>query len=44
MQLLGGGRDVETALGDGGEITQLMQFHAAKNSEVPACYQPVSGL
>jgi hypothetical protein len=28
MQLLGGRRDVETALGYGGEVTQLMQLHS----------------
>ncbi len=30
VQLLRCGRDVETALGDGGEVTQLVQLHACQ--------------
>jgi hypothetical protein len=33
VQLLRGRRDVEAGLGDGGEVTQLMQFHAGILSE-----------
>jgi hypothetical protein len=37
MQLLGSGRDVEPALGDSGEITQLVQLHPASVAALGTC-------
>ena len=42
MQLLGGRGDVETALGDGGEVTQLVQLHKLKPN--PTANRSVSRL
>jgi hypothetical protein len=42
MQLLSGGSDVETALGDGGEVAQLMQFHGARIAKYTPVYSTLA--